>query len=194
VLPVLLRAAPWRSVLGLSVAAGAVGAAAVAAGATGMGLKLLQITTVLVGGAGACALDDPAAAVVRSCPVRWSRQVLVRAQTGLVPLLVGLVAVVSWWQRAQVDRVLLLQLGGCWLLGFALATVARVQLDEPAEVVASGLVLGLLTLLLFERVGRHLALFPTGEDAHRTVVTWWVVIGCCVGALLLVVREKHWKH
>jgi hypothetical protein len=192
-LRVLLRAAPWRGGLALSATAAALGAVAVLEGASGVGLKLVQITAVLVAGAAACALDEAAAAVVRACPVSRGRQLLVRAATAAVPLVVGLAVVVAWWQRAVVTHVLLLELVGCWVLGFALATVARARLDEPAELVASSLVLALLSVLLFDQIGRRLALFTIGEELDRTVHTWWAVMAVSGAALLLAVRERRWR-
>jgi hypothetical protein len=193
-LPVLLRASSWRGVLALSAAAALLGAGAAAEGASGLGMKLVQMSVVLVGGAAACALDEPAAAVVQACPTRLSRHLLVRAGIAVVPLLVGVAAVLAWWSRAVVDRMLLLELGGCWVLGFALATVARRRLDEPAEVVAAGLVLTLLTVLLVDQVGQRLVLFPSGEQLDRATRTWALLMAGCGVGLVAAVRERRWKH
>lgn len=189
----LLRAAPWRAVLGLSAVGGVTGAVAVGVHG-GPALVLLQLALVLLGGAAACPLDEPAAAVVSACPVPRARQVLVRAVVAAVAVVVGGGEVLAWWARNHVDRVLLLELAGCWVLGFALAVLARTRLDEPAEAAGSGVVLVLLTVLLVNPIGRRLVLFP--DDAHlaRGVRTWWVVLVGCAVAVVAVVRDRHWAR
>jgi hypothetical protein len=106
---------------------------------------------------------------------------------------VGLLAVLGWWLRATVDRMLLLELVGCWLLGFALATLARARLDEPAEAVSSGLVLLLVTTMLVEPIGRHVVLFPLGDDQARGVWTWCTVIAASLVALVVALRQRRWR-
>ena len=193
VVPVLLRAAPWRAVLGLTAAGAVTGALAVGLH-NGPALVVLQLALVLIGAATACALDEPAAAVVASCPVRRSTQVLVRAVVAAVGPAVGLALVLAWWARSPVQRVLLLELAGCAVLGFSLAVLARRRLDEPAEVVASGLALGLMTTLFVNPVGRRLVLFPDDDQLARGVRTWWVVLAGCAVAVVAVVREWHWAR
>jgi hypothetical protein len=190
---VLLRAVSWRALLGLSAAGGVTGALAVLLH-DGPSLLVLQLSMVLVGAAAACALDEPAAAVVAACPVPRSTQVLLRAAAALVAVAVGAADLVAWWARTSVDRVLLLELLGCWVLGFALAVLARVRLDEPAEAVASAVALALLSTLLVAPVGRRLVLFPDDDQLARGVRTWWLVLtGCAVG-LLIAVPERRWAR
>jgi hypothetical protein len=186
----LLRAAAWPALLALAAAGAAAGIGGVLLGRTGTGLLMVQLSLVLVGGAAACALDEPAAAVVDACPVRRARRVLVRAVAGSVPLVTGAGVVASWWLRTSPHRLVLLQLLGCWLLGFALAVVAGLRLDEPAEVVAPGLMLFLVTLLLVEPAGRTVALF---SDGARTAETWLLLAGAAVLAVLSAVRERRWR-
>jgi hypothetical protein len=192
VAPVLLRAVAWRALLGLSVAGGVTGAAAVFAH-SGPSLLVLQLSMVVIGSAAACALDEPAAAVVGACPVRRSTLVALRAFGALVPAGVGAGVLVAWWARGDVERVLGLELAGCWVLGFALAVLARARLDEPAEVVASGLALVLMSVLLVNPIGRRLVLFPDDDQLARGVRTWWVVIVGCAVAVVAVVRERRWR-
>jgi hypothetical protein len=188
---VLLRAAPWPALLGLS-AVGTLTAAVAIAIPDGPGITILQLSLAVIAGAAACAVDEPAAAVVMACPVRRSTQTLVRALAASAPLLVGAAAVLAWWVRTGVDRMLLLELVGGWVLGFALAVVARRWLDEPAEVVASGLLLLLVTTMLVGPVARRLALYPSG-DTGVGVRTWWTIMAGCVVAMLLVVRDEEWR-
>ena len=191
-LPVLLRAAPWRALLSLSAAGAALGGLALLV-PTGTGTRLLQMALVLGGGAAACALEEPAAAVVGACPVRRSTQVAARALAAAPPLVAGAGLLLLWSSAREVDRLLLLQLLGCWLLGFSLAVLARARLDEPAEVVASGVVLSLLAVMYVNLVGRHVVLFPLGEQLDRATRTWAVVIAAAVVAVAVAVRERWWR-
>jgi len=193
VLAPLLRAAPWRALLGLTTAGACVGAAGVAIG-TGTGMRVLQLGLVLVGAASACALDETAAAVVSACPVRRSAQVLVRALAAAPGLLVGAVLVAAWASAESLDRLLLVELAGTWLLALALAAVARHHLDEPSEVVISGLVLTLVTVILWPPIGRRLVLFPIGELGERAVRTWAAIAAGSAVALVLAVRERRWNR
>ena len=190
---VLLRAAPWRALLALTAAGAATGALALAVPA-GTGARLLQMALVLGGGAAACALEEPAAAVVGACPVRRLTQVSARAGAASVPLLTGASLVLLWSLANDVDRLLVLQLVGSWLLGFSLAVLARTRIDEPAEVVASAMVLALFTVMYVGFVGRHLVLFPLGEQVDRATRTWVAVMLAAVVALVLVVRERPWAR
>ena len=192
-LRVLLRAAPWRALLALTAVGAATGALALVVPA-GTGARLLQMALVLGGGAASCALEEPAAAVVRACPVRRSMQVCVRAGAASVPLLAGASLVLLWSLAHDVDRLLLLQLAGSWLLGFSLAVLARTRLDEPAEVVASSVVLALFAVMHVGFVGRHLVLFPLGEQMDRATRTWGVVMVAALVALVLAVRERPWTR
>jgi hypothetical protein len=189
VLAVLLRAAPWPALLAVSAAGATAGGVALAAGPS---LVLLQVALVVVGGAAASALDEPSAAVVRACPLgRW-RQVVVRALAAAVPLGAGAVLLGGWAARQPVDRVLGLQLAGCWLLGFTLAVLARSRIDEPAEVVAPGLLLVLLTVIFVGPIGRHVPLFAPEQGLDRLTRSWVVVLVACAVALVLAVRERRW--
>jgi len=186
---VLLRAAPWPALLALSAAGAVTGVGGLALGRSGAGALLLHIAIALLGGAAACALDEPSAAVVDSCPVRRARRVRVRALAAATPLATGTTLVLAWWARTSVERLAVLQLAGCWLLGFALAALSRRRLDEPGEIVAPGLILALLTVLLVEPVGRRVHLF-SGDRPDRT---WWVLVGAALLGLLLAVPERPWR-
>ncbi|HUR15231.1 MAG TPA: hypothetical protein VM097_12150 [Mycobacteriales bacterium] len=188
----LARAAPWRALLGLALAAAILGGVGLALGG-GPGLRVLQLGLLLVGAAAACALDEPAAAVVDACPVPRVRHVIVRAVSASPALLLGGGLVASWWSLEGVNRLVLLQNAGCWLLGFTLSTLARTRIDEPAEVVVAGYGLVLVTVMLVEPIGRRLALFPMGEDSTRATRTWCVVLLASVVALVLAVRERRWR-
>ena len=188
-MPTLLRAAPWPALLGLSAAAAVTAAVAIGL-ASGPGRTVLHLSLALVAGSAACALDEPAAAVVRSCPMQRSKQALPRVTAATVPLLVGAVAVAAWWARTTPERLLLLELVGGWVLGLTLAAVARRWSDEPAEVVATGLVLLLATTLLVGPVGRRLALYGDGQRAAHV---WWAVLAACLVAGLLLLRERRWQ-
>jgi hypothetical protein len=192
VVRLLLRAAPWRALLGLAAAGAAVGAGGLAIGG-GSGMRVVQLGLVLLGATSACALDEAAAAVVSACPVRREVQVLARALSAAVGLVVGAVLAVSWWWLEATDRLLLVELGGTWLLGFALAALSRRRLDEPAEVVVSGLVLSLMTLMMYTPISRHVVLFPIGEPGDRATRTWAVVTVVAVVGLVLAVRERRWR-
>ena len=191
-LRVLLRAAPWRALLALTAAGAVTGALALVLPAA-TGARVLQMALVLGGGAAACALEEPAAAVVGACPVRRSTQVLARSLAAAVPLLVGGSLVLLWAAAHDLERLLLLQLVGSWLLGFALAVVARARLDEPAEVVASSVVLSLLAVMHVGALGRYLVLFPLDEQVGRASRTWAVVIVVAAAGLVLAVRERRWR-
>ena len=191
-LRVLLRAAPWRALLVMTATGAATGTLALVL-PVGTGARVLQMALVVTGAASACALEEPAAAVVSSCPVRRTTQLLVRAAAATVPLLVAVALALAWWVVHSVERSMLLQLGGTWALGLALAVVARRWLDEPGEVVAPALVLVLYALMNIDAVGRHLALFPLGGATPRTVHVWWLLIGTASVVLVAAVREKRWR-
>jgi hypothetical protein len=154
---------------------------------------VLLLALVLGGGAAACALEEPAAAVVGACPVRRSTQVLARALAAAVPLFVGGSLVLLWAVVHDLERLLVLQLVGAWLLGFAIAVLARARIDEPAEAVASSVVLSLLAVMYVGPLGRHLVLFPVDEQVGRATRTWAVVIVAAVLGLALAVRERRWR-
>jgi hypothetical protein len=191
-LRVLLRAAPWHALLGLTAAGAATGVLALAL-PVGSGARVLQMALVLGGGAAACALEEPAAAVVGACPVRRSTQVLARAAAAAAPLAAGGALVLLWSVAQSLDRLLLLQLVGSWSLGFVLALLARSRLDEPAEVAASAVVLSLLAAMYLSAVGRYLVLFPLGEQVDRATRTWWAVLGAAAGGLALALPERRWR-
>ncbi|HUR51294.1 MAG TPA: hypothetical protein VMZ11_04140 [Mycobacteriales bacterium] len=191
--PVLLRAAPWPALLALSTA-GAVTGVLASALQGAPALRLLQCALVLLGAAGACALDDPAAAVTAACPVSRARQVAARVGAATVPLLVGTALLAGWSLGKQVDRLLVVQLTGCWLLGLGLAVLARLRLDEPAELVAAAMLMLLLTTMFVDAVGSRLVLFPLGGQLQRGVRTWELLMAGCAIALVLAVRERRWSH
>jgi hypothetical protein len=188
----LLRAAPWRALLALTALGSATGVLALVLPEV-LGARVLQTALVLGGGAAACALEEPAAAVVGACPVRRSTQVLVRAGAASAPLATGGALVLLWSVVHGADRLLLLQLVGSWTLGFVLAVLARTRLDEPAEVAAPAVVLSLLGAMYLGAVGHHLVLFPLGEQVGRATRSWAVVLLTAVVGLALAVRERRWR-
>lgn len=188
----LLRAAPWRALLGLTALGSATGVLALVL-PEALGARVLQMALVLGGGAAACALEEPAAAVVGACPVRRSTQVLVRAAAACASLATGGALVLLWSVVYGANRLLLLQLVGSWSLGFVLAALARTRLDEPAEVAAPAVVLSLLCAMYLSTLGRYVVLFPLGEQVGRATCTWAVVIAAAVVGLALAVRERPWR-
>jgi hypothetical protein len=193
VAPVLLRAAPWTAVLAASGAGAVAGTLAIGFGPTGAGVMLVHLALVLVSGAAACALEEPAAAVVEACPTQSWRRLLPRVVAATAPLTVGAGVLGTWWARADVQAFQLLQLAGCWLLGLSVATLARTRMAEPAEVVAPGLVLVLLVVVLVEPVARRVHLFPVGSDPGAATRTWLVVLVLCLAVLVTVVPERRWR-
>lgn len=186
---VLLAAAPWPALTGLSGAAGALAGVGLLVGGPA-GLRVLQLGAVVVGGSAACALDEPAAEVVQACPARRSSRVAARASVAAAPSLVG--AVVLLLRGASMLGFA--QLVGCWLLGFVIAVLARTRLDEPAEVAAPATVLGLMLAMFAEPVARRVVLFPSHGAAARALTTWASVAAGCALALLAVVPERRWRH
>lgn len=87
---------------------------------------------------------------------------------------------------------LAIALAGCLLLGLTAAALGRSWLDEPAEVVAPAVVLGLLVTMLAEPVGRWVELFPLGPST-RSDRTWCALLAGCALALALVVPERRWR-
>lgn len=189
--PVLLRAAPWRALLGLTATGAGLGAAGLALG-SGAGLIVVQLALVVLGSAAACSLDEPAAAVVTACPLPRAYWVLSRAAAAAPSLVAGGALVTAWWARSAVDAVLLLEGAGPWAAGFALALLARRRLDEPADVVAPPFVLVLVAVLLWNPLHRWVDLFPLGPGL-RTAAGWWCVVGAAVACLALAVPERRWR-
>ena len=185
---VLLRAVPWRALAGLSGAAGALALVGLLVGGA-LGLRVLQLAAVVVGGSAACALDEPAAAVVEVCPVSRSTRIAVRAGAASLPsLLAALVLLLR-----DASALGFAQLLGCWLIGFVLAALARTRIDEPAEVAAPATVLGLVLVMFTEPVARRLVLFPLEGGTARAIRTWEAVAAVGALALLAVVPERRWR-
>jgi hypothetical protein len=189
----LLRVAPWRALLGLVALGAGLGAAGVLVGA-GSGMRIVQLGLVVVGASAGCALDDAAGAVTAACPVPRRVQVAARALAAAPGLLAGLVVAGAWWLAERGDRLMVVELGGTWVLAFAFAAMARHRLDEPGEVVVSTLALLLLSVIMSDTIGRRLTLFPLGDHGERAARTWGVLCAAAVVGLALAVRERRWAR
>jgi hypothetical protein len=188
----LLRAAPWRALLGLATAAAVLGAAAVALGG-GTGARCLQLVLVLVGAAAACCLDEPAAAVVDACPVPRRSRLGARALASLLPAVPATLSLAGWAAREPFTWLFGLELLGCTVLGLTAAALARRRWAEPGEVVCPATALALLCTVLVDPLGRRVLLFPLALSSPRAVETWAVALGACVVALLAAVPERRWR-
>lgn len=190
-LSLVARATPWRALTALATGATALGALAPLLGG-GPGLVCLFLVLVVLGCAGGLVLDDAAAAVVDACPVGRPAQRLQRAVVASPLVAIGLGASLAWWWREGATRMLLLQLAGCLLLGYALAALGRLRVDEPGDAVASGLGIALLGAIAFPPMAQRLRLFADYPD-RRGVLLWCVLVAGSVVALLLAVPERRWR-
>jgi hypothetical protein len=189
----LLRAAPWRALVGLATVGSVLGVLGFAVGGA-TGVRCLQLMLVLLGGAAACSLDDAAASVVAACPVPHWRRVAARSAPVLAQVLVAAGWLSLWALRSEVDARLALELVGCAALGFGAALVARQWLDEPGDLVASSLILALVGVLLIDPLDRALALFALEGHPHRTWLSWGVVLVASALALTAGVPEHRWHR
>ena len=135
---VLLRAAGWPAIIGLTVCAALVGGAALTfAGRVGTSAPLLDVAVALLAAAGGFALEEPAAAVVDLTPTRSSRLTAARAAALLPPVLTGCALALFATRSSGLPTLdLSVTLLGSSILGFTLADVARQRIDEPGAVVA----------------------------------------------------------
>jgi hypothetical protein len=189
----LLRVAPWRALLGLVAIGAGLGACGVLVGG-GSGMRIVQLGLVVVGASAGCALDDAAAPVTAACPVPRRVQIAVRALAAAPGVLGGLLVAGAWWVAERGDKLMAVELGGTWVLAFALAAMARLRIDEPGEVVVSGLALLLLSVIMSDTIGRRLALFPLGEQGSRAARTWGLLCAAALVGLALAVRERRWAR
>ena len=175
-----LRAVGWRPVLGASAAALVVLGLDAAAWPAGPGSVTAWLGAALLAAAACFAFDQPAAGTVQCVPTSRAWRLGVRAGAGLVALAVWIayavvwraqlaVAVPAWWAQLLAGGALV-AVG----LGICAALVRRGQ-DEPASIVAGGLVFAVLAVGLVPVPGDVLVLDLSGQRGSTTA--FWVVIG-----------------
>jgi hypothetical protein len=168
---VLLRAGPWRVLLGLLTAGALLGVAGQLLGGA-MTSRCLQLGCLLAGVAVAFVLDEPAAEVVDACAVSSARRTALRI--GSAGVGVGLVLAV--WSVQGVAGVVVLELLGTSLLALAGAAELRRRLPEPGERVGAAVLGVLLTTVFVDPVSRRLPLYPVGPTPDRTYWLWAVLL------------------
>jgi hypothetical protein len=191
VIAVLLRAAPWPAIAGITCASIVTGVGTLLLPQTRLGPFVLTIAFGLLAAASAFALDEPAAEIVDVTPLGRPRRTAARAVTLIVPCGAGLVVVlIAAGQDAgwPVGRLGVAVVGNV-LLGFAAAAVARRYAGQPGPVVASAITLVLVTLSLVRPLAAYVA-NAGGADASA-VSSWAVVAGASVVVVLWAARDDR---
>ena len=181
---IMLRAAPWRAVTGVSGVAALLGAAGVAVPAAAP--VLIALAFALLASAAAFALDEPASQVVDVTPTRLSTRTAIRGVLLLVPLADGaaLAAAGALRDIALPWPAVVLTLAGNVLFGFTAACIARARTGEPGLRAAASVVLVLVAPGLLPPVSRWVHTFPSspaGAGAAQTL--WWCVLAACALAI-----------
>jgi hypothetical protein len=188
----VLRAGAWPEVAGLSGVAVVVGGcgAAFPAAAT----LLLPLCFVLLAGAAAFTLDEPASLVVDVTPTGPVRRTQLRAVALLAPLAAGALVLAAAALRGQTLpwAAVGLALAGNILLGFAVACVVRVRTGEPGAVAGTAVVLVLMAPSLVPQVARWVRTFPApGASGPSPDPLWWILLAVCVVAIATSVDGRR---
>jgi hypothetical protein len=201
---VLLRAAGWPAIIGLTLCAALVGGAALTfAGRIGTSAPLLDVAVALLAAAGGFALEEPAAAVVDLTPTRSARLTAARAAALLPPVLTGCALALFATHSSGLPTLDLgVTLLGSSILGFTLADVARQRIDEPGAVVAVAVVLLVVVTPMIGAVARHVHTVPT-TDPHTpglsSNATWAIVMSACLLVIAVTASNdrryrRRWAH
>ena len=182
----MLRAAPWRALVGTAGGGLLLGVLALVASRP-VAVVVLQLSWIVLAAGCALALDEPAAAAVDACPVGRGRQLAVRATAAAVPVTGGLLALLLHEQRSW---RLALQLLGCCVLGFTAAALLRTRLDEPGEPVAVALLALLAPLAVYAPLGRRLPLFRTTDTG---ALLWAGVLAASALSLASTGCNGSWR-
>jgi hypothetical protein len=191
VFAVLLRAAPWPAIAGISGASLVSGVGSLFLPRPGLGPVVLTVALALLAAAGAFTLDEAAVEVVDVTPLGRPRYTAVRAVTLILPGGAGLAVVLAAAGQDAGWPVGLIGLAaaGNVLLGFALASVGRRHVGQPGPATASAIVLVLVTLSLFRPFTRYVAAAGDGEPA--AVVSWAVVAGVSAAVVVAAARADR---
>ena len=197
---VLLRAAGWPAIIGLTVCAALVGGAALTfAGRVGTSAPLLEVAVALLAAAGGFALEEPAAAVVDLTPTRSIQLTAARAVALLPPVLTGCALALFAASTSGLPTLdLSVTLLGSSILGFTLADVARQRIDEPGAVVAVLVVLLVVVTPMIGDVPRHLHTVPTTHPETPGLssdATWaFVTAGCLLAMAATASSDRRYRH
>lgn len=176
---VVLRSAGWTAITGLSACACAVGACGVLLVHEFVGPPLLATALALLAAASAFALEEPASAVVDVTPTGPAAQTAARSVALAVPLFGGLTLVLAAAMRATTLPTpgMGLALVGNVLLGFAIASVARLRTGEPGVWASAAAVFVLIVPSIYGPVARWVHTFPvtsTGSGGIPSNTWWWL--------------------
>jgi hypothetical protein len=189
-IPIVLRAVPWRNVVATAGVAAVLGAVGVAV--TGAGPTLLAIAFALLAASAAGVLDEPSSVVVDITPTSSAARTAIRALAILVPAATGAALITAGALRGPSLpwTAVALALAGNILLGFAAACVVRTRIGEPGPRASVAVLLILILPGLIPAVARRIQTFPTGV-AHgpSAAALWWPLIGAC--ALAIVASQTH---
>jgi hypothetical protein len=181
----ILRGVAWREVLGGSALGAAVLGLCVALPTDGLPLTYVRLGLIVLAGASAFVLDEPAAAAVAAAPVTRARRTAVRLIAVLLPLGIWTSGVLALALRHPLTPVGSLLTEGAGVLALALAGAAALRLsgrDEPGEMVASVLGAALLAVLLFGSP-RSAPLFPVDDGWGASTLLWTALASA--GALVV---------
>jgi hypothetical protein len=188
-LPGILQGVGWREVLGGSALGATVLGICVAVPTDGLPLTYARLALIVLAGASAFLLDEPAAAAVAAAPVTLARRTAVRLAGALLPLGIWTSGVLALAVRHPATLVGPLLTEGIGVLTVAVAGAAALRLsgrDEPGEMVASVLGAALLAVLL---VGspRSVPLFPMDGGWAASTLLWTALAS--VGVLVVAVAS-----
>jgi hypothetical protein len=185
----LLRGAGWSAIAGLTACALAVGASGVALVHYAVGRPLLATAFALLAAASAFALDEPASAVVDVTPSGPAAQTAARAVALTVPLCGGLALVLAAAPTLPVAGMGLALVGNL-LLGFGVASVARLRTGEPGVWASSAAVFVLIVPSMYGPLGRRVHMFPEAPGSNGlSSNTWWWLAGSA--SLLAITIAAH---
>lgn len=189
----VLRGVPWGPVLWVSACTGALLGGAAAAPHSVLGIHLIGLGFAAAAAAGAFVLDEPAAAAVDATPYSLAARNAARTTALLVPLAVGVAAllVMNIADASMPFWGLCLQLVGVLAVALAGAGAVRRRRVTPGELVGSTVALGVVGLNIFDPFTRWVALFPVTSDERwgRTLLAWCVAIAAAAVVLRRASRD-----
>jgi len=193
---ILLRSVGWAAIAGFTICACAVGACGVVLVHDFVGPPLLATAFVLLAAASAFALEEPASEVVDVAPAGPAAQTAARAVALTVPLCGGLTLILATALRAPTFRTpdMGLALVGNVLIGFAIASMARLRTGEPGVLASSAAAFVLIVPSVYGPLSRRIHTFPIASPTSNGLSsnTWWWLAGAAsLLAITIAVRSDR---
>ena len=184
---------PWRPVAVLTGAGllllgvGVVWPRTVVAGAA------VTVGVPLLAGAAAYVLDEAASEAVAAVPTSLRARSGARLVVAAVVVALGALGLAGLALRSGsgAKAGITVQLAGLTLVAVAAAAALRRRLAEPGEVVAGGLIGGVLALVIAHPLDRWVDVFPTetGQRWAGSLVLWALVTAASIAGLWAATRD-----